>query len=741
MIFKNSKWIWNSNVDKLNSFVDFQIKFNADTTKKYVLHFSSCVNHMVSLNGIYIPSSQREGYECSPEYQTLDLTGRVLSGNNEIIITVYSQGIDSFIWKDRTPGLIYELLENNEIISASSPKTPSRRCNKYVQGDMEKISSMLGFTFKANLTAKELPFSNETIIVDKNRDFTPRTIKDLDVSENVTSEIIAQGEFIDKSPVDVQLGKRAYNAFLSSKIIKEIAENTFVGLYDNTYLLNGSRSYLFKTDGDCDGIFITVDLQKNTVGYPSFDIEVFEDCRMIVSYGEHINDMRPRSCPASYQFAYEATLKKGKNNFVFPFRRTACRYFMALIYTKKADISYLGMRECLYPIEHPSKFECSDSLHTQIFNTAQRTLRLCMHDHYEDCPSREQAMYVMDTQIQAVCGYYALGEYKFPKSCFEMLVNSIRDDDFLEMISPGVSVHTIPCFSINYIPLVWEYYLFSGDKDILKKVSPYMERIVNERLNYIDEKTGLIPSPRGKKFWNFTEWQKGNDGVVGENDATCLEYELFNMSYNAFYSIVCDTYSKVCMEMGKIEDSEKYDFLHKSINTSIHKYFWDETRNSYKSVLSYEKDIPVYYTELANALAVCCGACPNEYMDAVLDELASGRLNSITTSHARYKYDALMKKPEKFGKLVMDEIASVWGNMLYNGATSFWETERGAKDFSLSGSQCHGWSTIPIYVYFRYCLGIYPKKPGFVTYDINPLIKEGYTFNGEFSTPQGIIKL
>jgi len=741
MIFKNAQWIWNSKVDKLNSFVDFQIKFIADCKKRYILHLSSCVNHMVTLNGIYIPSSQREGYECAPEYQTIDLSDKISNGNNEIIITVYSQGINSFIWRDRTPALIYELIEDDVIIECSSSKTPSRRCNKFVHGDMEKISSMLGFTFKANLCEAELPFTTDTVEVVKNRNFTERSIKDLDVSDNVISEIIAQGEFIDKSSAEVPLGKRAYNAFLSSKIIKEIAENTFVGLYDNTYLLNGSRSYLFKTSADCDGVFLTVDLQKNTVGYPSFDIEVFEDCKMVVSYGEHINDMRPRSCPASYQFAYEAALKKGKNSLVFPFRRTACRYFMALIYTKKANVSYLGMRECLYPIEHPSSFECSDSLHTQIFNTAQRTLRLCMHDHYEDCPSREQAMYIMDTQIQAVCGYYALGEYKFPKSCFEMLKHSIRDDDFFEMIAPGVSVHTIPCFSINYIPLVWEYYMFSGDKEILVNMFPYMKRIVEERLGYIDSKTGLIPSPQGKKFWNFTEWQKGNDGVVGENDATCLEYELFNMSYNAFYSIVCDTYSKVCQEIEQINDAEKFCSLHKSINRSIHKYFWDESKNSYKSVLSFEKEIPVYYTELANALAICCEACPDEHVDAVLDELASGRLNAITTSHARYKYDALMKKPHKYGKFIMDEIADVWGNMLYNGATSFWETERGAKDFSLSGSMCHGWSTIPIYVYFRYCLGIYPQQPGFANYKITPLITEGYSFSGEFSTPKGILKI
>ena len=89
----------------------------------------------------------------------------------------------------------------------------------------------------------------------------------------------------------------------------------------------------------------------------------------------------------------------------------------------------------------------------------------------------------------------------------------------------------------------------------------------------------------------------------------------------------------------------------------------------------------------------------------------------------------------------MKEIEDIWGGMIYKGATSFWETENGPLDFSLSGSMCHGWSTIPIYVYFRYCLGVYPEKPGFADYKVQPKISNGYTFKGKFATPQGTIEL
>ena len=40
--------------------------------------------------------------------------------------------------------------------------------------------------------------------------------------------------------------------------------------------------------------------------------------------------------------------------------------------------------------------------------------------------------------------------------------------------------------------------------------------------------------------------------------------------------------------------------------------------------------------------------------------------------------------------------------MLFKGATSFWETQRGPWDFSDAGSLCHGWATIPIYIFHKY---------------------------------------
>ena len=85
----------------------------------------------------------------------------------------------------------------------------------------------------------------------------------------------------------------------------------------------------------------------------------------------------------------------------------------------------------------------------------------------------------------------------------------------------------------------------------------------------------------------------------------------------------------------------------------------------------------------------------------ILNKLKNSELLAVTPSHAVFKYEALLQKPE-YKQFVFDDIARVWGNMLYNGATTFWETDTGAAAFGNAGSLCHAWSATPAYLYMKY---------------------------------------
>ncbi len=71
-----------------------------------------------------------------------------------------------------------------------------------------------------------------------------------------------------------------------------------------------------------------------------------------------------------------------------------------------------------------------------------------MHEHYEDCPWREQALYANDSRNQALTGYYAFGEYDFPAVSFELLGRSAGDDGYMTLCAPMDSPFTIPSFTM-----------------------------------------------------------------------------------------------------------------------------------------------------------------------------------------------------------------------------------------------------------------------------------------------------
>lgn len=108
-------------------------------------------------------------------------------------------------------------------------------------------------------------------------------------------------------------------------------------------------------------------------------------------------------------------------------------------------------------------------------------------------------------------------------------------------------------------------------------------------------------------------------------------------------------------------------------------------------------------------MAMYAGVCDKEQMEHICDLIyrKNADLDSrVTLSYAVYKYDVLLQMHGEYDRYVFDEIGEKWGNMLFQGATSFWEDEEGEAAFNGAGSLCHGWSATPLYLYFRYVLGV-----------------------------------
>ena len=132
--------------------------------------------------------------------------------------------------------------------------------------------------------------------------------------------------------------------------------------------------------------------------------------------------------------------------------------------------------------------------------------------------------------------------------------------------------------------------------------------------------------------------------------------------------------------------------------------FFDEQSGLFRLFLGHDEERT---SVLGNALAVLCGAADRldtARIEAVL--LANGEgaegpeAIAATLSMACFRYDALLRLDRtRYREAILQDIDRTGLSMLRSGATSFWETIRGAEDFDGAGSLCHGWSAMPVYYY------------------------------------------
>lgn len=679
-MFKSAKVVWADNEIK-NQYLSFRHKFYCDSVSDCKMLIRCHSNYILFINGSYVASGQYQDYDFYKVVDTIDVKGDLLKkGENLISVLAYSQFEDFSTYKKGTPGLIFELKCGDKVVAASGDDTLVRKSLTYESGDIEKITVQLGFTFHYDSTkydgwvdADNIDgFVKSTVISTDNKYFE-RPVKKLVLDNGCQSNIFTVGEFVQDN-MDLTPANRIYTALMRPKnfIITE---------------LNGNAVNI---DGELDGVYFMVDLLRERAGYLTFDISVEEDCLIDIGYGEHLTDLRTRTSVGRRNFACSYYAKSGRNTFTHYFTRFAGRYIQVHVYSKKVSVNYFGLKNAIYPLKVINEPTGLDSLEKQIYKVSIDTLRLCMHEHYEDCPWREQALYTMDSHNQMLAGYYAFEEFDFAKACIRLMSYGMREDGFLDLCAPSGGLPPIPSFTAIWVINLYEYVLYSKDFDFAYECMPVAEKIL-ETFNKLI-KNGVVNRPVSGDYWNFYDWSDGLSGHIGGDKNVIEDDSLLNI----FYAYALKSYVQLLEILGDNEKAEVYHHHYINIKKAINERYLDTEFKGY--IFSNQQK---FYPELAQAISILSGVCPKHYEKDILDGIKTDKYKPFTTfSYKIFKYDSLLTDPRN-KDFVRNDILNIWSKMLFDGATSFWETDVGQADFKNAGSLCHGWSAIPAYFYFK----------------------------------------
>ncbi len=424
------------------------------------------------------------------------------------------------------------------------------------------------------------------------------------------------------------------------------------------------------------------DVGRETAGYLYIKFKAAKAGMVKIAYGQHIVDGGVRYLVGGRDFSINFEMPEGTYEFTNYFTRISGRYLQAFL-PEGVKIEKIGIIPYIYPVtETPLKLD--NNLDQKIYDTCVRTLRLCMNMHYEDTPWREQALYVLDSRNQMLCGYYAFQETEFQRANLELIAKGTKADGFLELTYPAKDGPAIPFFSVMYPVEVYEYIKHTGDKSILDTTMPTMLKIMQSFKDRI-EKNNLIRQ-FDAPYWNFYEWADGSvDKIPTQNG---YEYkDCFHLILNCAFVYSGKMFQEMC-NMAGVE----FDCDFESIKAAIVNEFFDDSDGNFML----RTDDRSFKSQLGNSFALLIGLGDERTVKAIKED---NSLIETSLSMLIYKYDALLEFDEGNKEFILNEIRELYGYMLENGATSFWETIKGEADFGNAGSLCHGWSALPLYYY------------------------------------------
>ena len=629
-VFNGAKWIWAEQNAKPDTYGEFYQEFIWNGGRA-VCHLSVDGDYTLFINGKFVASNQYGDFEWYKSYDTVDVTPYLSAGVNKIAVLVWYFGTDSQRYIKAQAGLIFEVKEAGQVRVESGESTLCRYSRAYGQGRKKEITKQLGYSFLYDAT-KEDDWLNGSlegfayaVAVQKQCRLVPRP--------NEKLQLLAPPQ---------------------GKTVCKQSETRFV-----------------------------IDLGSETVGLLSFSFTSSAEQKIVISYGEDLQNGGVRRLIGDRDFSVEYVAKKGQNDYVHYMLRLGCRY-LVMECESPVDLHYLTVMPQVYPVK-VKPYTAKDERAKAIYELCVNSLKLCMMEHYVDCPWREQCLYAFDSRNQMLCGYEAFegGNAAYARSNLLLMNEDRYPSGLMSICYPCGMDMTIPSFSLYYTLSVKEYVEYTGDTTLVRAVFPRICRYMDAFLS--NRKNGLVYRFKGAENWNFYDWSKGSDGQFLEEEKSLPDAQINILTIMALTCL-----REICLRADLLYP---YQGVEQELKQRTREAFYDDKEGAFSAIAGGQ-----VFVEIVNALAVRFDIVSGKEAENICEKLAAKVWEQSSLSMKCFTYDALLKtNKEKYRDAVLSDIYANYGKMLAEGATATWETMDGAAAFENAGSLCHGWSAIPVY--------------------------------------------
>ncbi len=446
---------------------------------------------------------------------------------------------------------------------------------------------------------------------------------------------------------------------------------------------------------------VLLDFGQTVYGYLELE---FADApaggRVEVSYGESLDLTR-----------VDRYLLRGGEQTYRPIERRGGRYVQLTFHDLAGPVQLRRVRFHVQSYDAPDAghFRCSDEMLNRIWQVGRHTVRMCMQDHYEDCPWREQTLYAGDLAVGALLSYYAFGDGDLAKKSLRQMARLTGENGCMPPLGPApFDGFLLPEYPAMWIMSLWLYDLHFDDRDLVAELWPTAKAVLGWYDDRLDD-DGLFRRRDGETYARFVD----NLPNLSAKQRVTAEQILIARGRRCA--------ADLARRLGDDDQARTLESAAGEHAEAIVRLCWDAERRAMTDGLGPDGNT---VTQITNGLACLYDILPGDRKPAAVDILRDP--TAAPPMRAGYMNFFLVEALAEadFVDEAVARIEEYWGGMVRRGATSFWETfdpesPAGTHPQRL-WSQCHEFCSGPVASLPAWVGGLRPLEPGWRRLTVAP---------------------
>ncbi len=393
------------------------------------------------------------------------------------------------------------------------------------------------------------------------------------------------------------------------------------------------------------------------------------------------------------------------------------RYIRLIVQTKNEPLVIEDLYGTFtgYPFKRATVFNTDNKEIKQILDIGWHTARLNAMEIYTDCPYYELLQYIGDTRIQAMVSYFNSTDDRLARNALNLFDHSRLAEGITRSNYPSKGTQIIPGFSLWYIGMLHDYWMYKNDSDFIKN------KLVGERaiLDFFSKYQQADGSLANFPYWGFVDWAGNLWGEVKDQDGSAAIYDLQLLWA---YQSAAEMEAKIGLQ----DYADIYNNKAKQLKATIQSKYWNATKKLYADTKE-----QTGYSQHVNSLAILTGMLSDTAMETVANNMLNdGNITKCSVYFKYYLHKALVKAG--LGDNYMSWL-DIYRENIAMGLTTWAEYS----DVNTSRSDCHAWGSSPNVDFFRVVLGIDSDAPGFQKIKIEPHLGTITKVSGEMPHPNG----